>query len=158
MQPDAQLVSSLLSKYYETYHKQIQDALKLDIKFAFDCHSMASKAPQIAPDAAQKQRPLFCISNQEGKTCTDSDLKKLGRCIQVAFDVSESEIKYNDPFKGGYLTKTYGNNPIPWIQIEMSRKMYLEEPWFDRANLSIDKTRLGQLNGMFENALDLFFK
>ncbi len=157
MQPDAQLVSSLLSKYYETYHKQIQDALKLDIKFAFDCHSMASNAPQIAPDAAQKQRPLFCISNQEGKTCTDSDLKKLGRCIKVAFDVSESEIKYNDPFKGGYLTKTYGNNPIPWIQIEMSRKMYLEEPWFDRANLSMDKTRLGQLNGMFEKALDLFF-
>ncbi len=154
---NSQLVDTLLSNYYETYHKNIQDALKLEIKFAFDCHSMASQAPQIAPDSEQNERPLFCISNQDGKTCTNSSLKKLGKSIQEAFDVSEKDIKFNDPFKGGYLTRTYGNNPVPWIQIEMNRKMYLEKPWFDKTSLSMDKKRLEELNKKFEKSLEIFF-
>lgn len=68
-----------------------------------------------------------------------------------------SEIKLNDPFHGGYITKTYGNNPIPWIQIEMNRDMYLLKPWFDENSLDIESDHLERLNKKFEKSLKMFF-
>lgn len=59
----------------------------------------------------------------------------------------------NDPFHGGHITKTYGNNPVPWIQIEMNRDMYLSESWFDNEMLSMKTERLQELNNMFENTV-----
>ena len=48
---------------------------------------------------------------------------------------NRNEISINDPFHGGHITKTYGNKPVPWIQVEMNRDLYLTEPWFDQAHV-----------------------
>ena len=118
---------------------------------------MASVAPDISPDGKEKKRPLFCLSNQDGKTATSEMIELLASCISESFDIDINEISLNDPFHGGHITKTYGNNPFPWIQVEMNRDLYLEEPWFDRKTLSIDSSRLRDLNMQFENCLNLYF-
>jgi formiminoglutamase len=76
---------------------------------------MASYAPNISPDGNKKKRSLFCLSNQDGKTSSKEMIILLADCIAESFEIDKSEIKLNDPFHGGYITKTYGNNPIPWI-------------------------------------------
>jgi N-formylglutamate deformylase len=158
-QPDEKKISLLIDKYYKTYHREIQKSLKeLDLQLCLDCHSMASQAPSISPDGNEKQRPLFCISNQRGKTCSEEMLQLMSKCLKKSFSLKDEDLKFNDPFLGGYITSTYGNNPFPWIQIEMSRKLYLEKPWFDSKTLTVDKTRLSNLNNQFSDSLEQFFR
>lgn len=157
MEPDESLIETLLDTYHAPYYDEISNACKKsEIQMGFDCHSMASIAPDIAPDAVQKQkkmRPLFCISNQNGRTCSNDQLRRLACCISESFDVSLSSVALNDPFKGGYLTGFFGNNPVPWIQIEMNRSMYLGKQWFDANSLTIDCARLAKLNQMFKETM-----
>lgn len=156
-EPDELLKNLLIQKYYLPYHREIQKNIKnLDLQLCLDCHSMASFAPNISPDGKEKKRPLFCLSNQDGKTSSEEMIKLLATCIAKSFEIDMSEIKLNDPFHGGYITKTYGNNPIPWIQIEMSREVYLSKPWFNEYSLSMDSFYLKKLNNKFENSLKLF--
>ena len=158
-EPNEKLQRILIDRYYIPYHKEIQKAIsELDLKLCLDCHSMASVAPSISPDGNQKKRPMFCISNQNGKTSSQEMIEILASCISESFSMDKKEINFNDPFKGGHITKTYGNNPIPWIQIEMNRDLYLSEQWFDRETLSFKKSRLNDLNRMFENTLNSFSK
>jgi hypothetical protein len=39
----------------------------------------------------------------------------------------------------------------------MNRDLYLAKDWFDGDTLSIDSSRLRELNGQFENCLNLYF-
>ena len=156
-EPDEDTIRELIKNYYTTYHRQIQKSLsELDLQLGLDCHSMSSKAPAISPDGNEKPRPLFCISNQNGKTCSSQMLDIMGKCLQESFSIDKKDVRQNDPFRGGYITKTYGNNPVPWIQIEMSRKLYLEKPWFEKESFIMDKSRLGDLKNMFTNAVERF--
>lgn len=152
-----QLINTLLSTYYEPYHKKIQKAMQQPgLELGLDCHSMAETPPPISPDHG-KHRPSICLGNVQGNSCSEEMTKKLARCFREAFELASSEIAINRPFSGGYITRTYGNKPVPWIQVEMNRKLYLSKPWFDPQSLSIKAERLKDLNKMFERALTLFF-
>jgi len=157
-EPDDSLRRVLIELYYKPYHRSIQKSIQdLDLQLCLDCHSMASVAPNVSPDGNQKKRPMFCLSNQDGKTSSKEMLELLASCISDSYGISRSNISLNDPFHGGHITKTYGNNPIPWIQIEMNRDLYLSKSWFDVDTLSIDSSRLLGLNKKFENCLNLLF-
>ena len=157
-EPDDSIVNMLIEMYYKPYHRTIQKSIsEMDLQLCLDCHSMAEFAPSISPDKNKTKRPLFCLSNQDGKTSSQEMIELLSECICKSFSIDEKDVKLNDPFKGGHITKTYGNNPVPWIQIEMNRNQYLADPWFERKNLTMDQSRLKELNKMFERTLDLFF-
>jgi len=155
-EPDDTLRNSLIQKYYTPYHDSLQTSMKeLDLQFCFDCHTMASVAPNIAPDG-NKKRPSFCISNRDGDSAPNESVELLADCISDCYGVKRNDVSINDPFHGGYITKFHGNNPLPWIQIEMNRDLYLDERWFDKDSLDIDKSRLSDLNKQFEESLKLF--
>ena len=156
-QPDEPLQNIIIDKYYKPYHESIQKSMQeLDVKYCFDCHTMASVAPNIAPDGNNSKRPAFCLSNRDGNSAPNDTVQLLSECISECYGVSESDISINDPFHGGYITRTHGNNPIPWIQIEMNRDLYLNEKWFDKDSLKIDENRLSELNQQFADTLTLF--
>jgi N-formylglutamate deformylase len=113
---------------------------------------MAALPPPVGPDA-DTPRPLFCLSNGEGSTCDDALLERLAEQMARAFDCAPEQIALNRPFKGGYITRRHGRNPLPWIQIEMNRSLYLAEPWFDPGARRIDERRLSDLRERFAEAL-----
>jgi len=157
-EPDDSLTKKLIQLYYLPYHRSIQKSLReIDLQLCLDCHSMASQAPNISPDGKNKERPLFCLSNQNGKTSSNEMIELLADCISESFQINRNQILLNNPFLGGYITKTYGNNPIPWIQIEMNRKLYLIDPWFDKDSLTLEQSHSKKLNKQFEESLNLFF-
>jgi len=157
-EPNENLRNLMIELYYHPYHKNIQKSLKeFDLQLCLDCHSMASYAPSISPDGNNGKRPVFCLSNNDGQTSSQEMLGLLADSISESFSIDRDEISLNDPFHGGHITRTYGNNPIPWIQVEMNRDLYLSEPWFDEKTLSVDATHLQKLNKQFENSLELFF-
>lgn len=158
-EPNDSLKTMLIEIYYNPYHQAIQKSIdELDLKLCLDCHSMASSAPYFSPDKTQSKRPLFCLSNDDGKTSSQDILEHLADSISESYSIDRQDISLNDPFHGGYITRTYGNNPIPWIQIEMNRDLYLSEQWFDDESLSMKTDRLSNLNIMFEKTLESFFK
>lgn len=157
-EPDDSLKTMLIELYYNPYHQAIQKSIdELDLKLCLDCHSMAAIAPYFSPDKNNSKRPLFCISNNDGETSSQEMMELLADSISEAYSVDRKEISLNDPFHGGHITRTYGNKPIPWIQVEMNRSLYLTSPWFDEDALTVDANHLQKLNKQFENSLDLFF-
>ncbi len=52
----------------------------------------------------------------------------------------------NVPFNGGNITRRYGGRGVPFVQIEMSRALYLTKNYFDETNLTVKETRIKDLN------------
>lgn len=150
---DDETTGELLARYHRPYHEGLESAARsAGAVLALDCHSMAALPPPVAPDAGQP-RPLFCLSNREGATCDEERLQELGRRIADAFECPPGEVALNRPFKGGYITRLHGRRPLPWIQVEMNRSLYLAEPWFDPAQRRVDPQRLRELRERFRKAL-----
>jgi formiminoglutamase len=112
--------------------------------------------PPIAPDT-DAARPTFCLSNARGATCPDDMLHSLGDAIAYAFGVQRDEIAHNRPFEGGWIIRHHAKREgIPWIQVEMNRALYLGPSWFDETQLTVDDSRIAELNSMFSAALERF--
>ena len=158
MEPDEGVQRRLMELYYMPYHRAIQRSMmELDLQLCLDCHTMEAIAPKISPDATGKKRPAFCLSNKDGRTSSSEMIELLASCMAESYGIDSTQISINNPFHGGHITTTYGNNPVPWIQVEMNRNLYLTEPWFDAESLFMDHTRLQDLNKQFSDALNIFF-
>lgn len=154
--PDAALRANLLAHYYDPYHDAITRGVRDgSVKFAFDCHSMAAVAPVYAPDRGM-ERPLFCLGNGDNRYSSREAITALADTIASVFSLSTSSIGINKPFKGGYITRTHGNNPVPWIQIEMNRSLYLKYPWFQNESGLVASERLAFLNSKMREVFATF--
>ncbi len=154
---DTLLVNKLIENYYYPYHHKMEKLVaQSGAIFVFDCHSMTATAPPISPDSGEK-RPLINLGNNFGKSASSKDTTLFAACLSDSFGIEKSQISINKPFAGGYITKKYGNNPIPCIQIEMNRSLYLSTPWFNSNTLQINKDRLIDLNQKFFKALTKFY-
>jgi formiminoglutamase len=155
--PNTALRQQLIKKYYQPYHTELNVWSRFPrIKLGLDCHSMLPVAPAISPDQDQK-RPLINLGNLDGTACPDKIVQLMIDAFCLVFEITAEHVTMNRPFKGGYITKKYANKPIPWIQIEMNRILYLDEFWFDRASLSIDQNRISTLNSLFAQVLTDFY-
>lgn len=158
-QPNSAVTTQLLEKYYHPFHRRLQalvDEKRDRLKLCIDCHSMAEIGPAISPDRG-KERPLFCLGNRFGASSPDAVALKMKSCLVDAFGLNEADVAVNKPFAGGYITRHYGNNPLPWIQVEMNRKLYLKAPWFNAEKLTISADRTDELNKRFYRAIKIFF-
>lgn len=161
--PDENLKNILLDKYYFPYHKQLEEQIKnSNIKLAVDCHSMAAKSPPIEADASAV-RPLICLGNLGDKngeiepvfnrvTCDPELLRFMADEFKSVFEHEDLEVDppsvaaMNIPFNGGYITRQFGGRGAPFVQIEMSRALYLSKAYFDEDNLTVKESRIKDLN------------
>jgi formiminoglutamase len=133
-----------------------------DIKLAVDCHSMATKSPPIEADAGAV-RPLICLGNlgdENGEiepvfnrvTCDPELIRFMANEFRIVFQHEDLEVAppaiatVNVPFNGGNITRRYGGRGTPFVQIEMSRALYLTEEYFDEKNLKVKESRIKDLN------------
>lgn len=159
--PDLQEV--LLHRYYRPYHDDLDQALQQEnLKLGVDCHSMAAVSPPIESDAGTP-RPLICLGNlgdAEGLVCKPfrritsppelvlfmrDEFRKVFAHEDVDLEVPDIATA-NLPFSGGYITQRVGGGPMPFVQIEMSRALYLSPRFFDEATLVVQAGRIQDLN------------
>lgn len=158
-QPDGKLIDLLLKKYYHPYHIKLKNSIeknKNEILLCLDCHSMAETGPAISPDKGMK-RPIICLGNRFGDSATNNFTEKLKTCFINSFELNEQQVSINKPFAGGFITRFYGNNPLPWIQVEMNRALYLREPYFNSTSLKVSNEIVRDLNHKFYIGLKNFF-
>ena len=154
--PDPQLIETLVNRYYNPYYEKINEIVHSgDVVFGFDCHSMAVVAPPISSDAGTR-RPMINLGNSDGRSCDTQTVHMLAEWFRDHYDLSEGDVTINNPFKGGRITRIFGKNPIPWVQVEISRTLYLREPWFDPETWQIEQKRLEYLRNQFLTILYRF--
>ncbi|WP_235848860.1 N-formylglutamate amidohydrolase [Litchfieldia alkalitelluris] len=132
--------NQLFLKYYDRYHYKLgAAAIDPKVVLGIDCHTMLDVGPA-TKSAHWEKRPMFCISNGGSRTghflgglqvtAPAELLQKLKILIESTFSHISTDglplVEINNPFKGGYITRFHGTRGrIPWIQIEINRKMYL---------------------------------
>ena len=171
--PGAGLAAGLIARHHGGYHSALRAALSNPrLRLCVDCHSMAAEAPpRSSPDAAGTPRPAFCLSDAGGAACPRPVIERLAACVASSIGLRRGDVRINDPFAGGYIVRTYGaggggagasGRRVPWVQIEMSRSLYLDGPQPSGGGgggigPSADPARLAELNAMFLGALREFF-
>jgi len=150
--PTGRLLKLLLRRYYFPYHRRIKAELRRkEVLIAFDCHSMSPYPPPIAGDSLR--RPAICLGNNHGKACPPELTELLATCFREVFELPQEEVSVNKPFAGGYITRSYGGKPKPWIQIEIRRDIYM-----DWEGLRRSESLLKSCRGKVEKTLRLFFE
>lgn len=161
--PDEALKRELLDRYYFPYHRSLAEAMgREDVRMGVDCHSMAALAPPIEADEGTP-RPLICLGNlgdAAGEicdpfhriTCPPEMMRFMVEEFARVFEHEDVDIEVpavataNTPFSGGYITQTVGSGEKPFLQIEMSRALYLTPSTFDEDTLEVDERRVNDLN------------
>lgn len=124
--PSNQEVSTRVEHYWQPYHQALTDTLSAlkkqhDKVVLLDAHSILSHVPRFFSG----QLPDFNFGTADGRSCSPVLLE---RVQQLNF--SPYSCVYNDRFKGGYITRAYGDpaNDIHAIQLELSQHTYMDEP------------------------------
>lgn len=123
-EPGSGEVAERVTTYWQPYHARLAEELarlreKFDYALLWDAHSIFSEVPRFF---AGKLTDLN-LGTADGKSCApgigEALLKKASGYTAVL----------NGRFKGGYITRTYGDpaNGVHAVQLELSEATYMDE-------------------------------
>ena len=127
MEPDEAEVRARLERYWRPYHAQVR--AELDRLLAihgkvvlWDAHSIASVVPRFF----EGRLPDLNFGTACGDSC-DPGLEKA--VVDVARAQDRFTVAVNGRFKGGYITRHFGQpaNNVHAIQLEMCQYLYMDE-------------------------------
>jgi N-formylglutamate deformylase len=125
-QPSNQEITRRVKHYWQPYHQALGDTLaKLKQQHGkvilLDAHSIMSQVPRFFSG----KLPDFNFGTANGRSCSHTLLESIKK-----LDLTPYSSVYNGRFKGGYITRTYGDpvNNIHAIQLELSQHTYMDEP------------------------------
>lgn len=165
--PPRSLAYQLVSGHHWTYHRQLEQLSRTPGPIlGLDCHTMLAVGPDGGPDPG-RGRPLICISNRgdasarpvdEPTTAPEELVLALRDALLAAFrheDVEVDAVSINAPFRGGYICLRHGRSgPLPWLQLELSRALYLPVDGDPRPEPDLDSVkRLDDLRSKILGAL-----
>jgi N-formylglutamate deformylase len=118
--------SRRIDDYWRPYHDKLGEtlaALKREHGYAllWDAHSIPSEVPRLFDG----QLPVLNVGTFDGRSCDESVASAV---VEVARS-SRFESVLNGRFKGGYITRHYGEpaNGIQAIQLEIAQRAYMDE-------------------------------
>jgi N-formylglutamate amidohydrolase len=127
---------SEVEKFIDFYHRPYFEILRAAIKdletrkkgkvSMIDLHSMPSSPTEYHMKQNPNQpmhRPDFCLSDRRGKTC-DADFINF---FKTALENFSHDCFLNTPYIGGYVTEFVDQFKTNNIQIEINRKIYMDE-------------------------------
>jgi N-formylglutamate deformylase len=127
MEPDDAEVLRRLELYWRPYHRQLR--AELDRLLAlhgrvvlWDAHSIASTVPRFF----EGRLPDLNFGTADGKSCSQ---QLEGAMIKLVDSQDKYSFVFNGRFKGGHITRFYGNpaGGVHAIQLEMSQCLYMNE-------------------------------
>jgi len=124
--PTPQEIAHRVEHYWQPYHNALADTL-VQLKQQYnkvvllDAHSILSRVPRFF----EGKLPDFNFGTADGASCNELLLKSI-----QDLDYSPYTSVCNGRFKGGYITRAYGDpeNNVHAIQLELSQHTYMDEP------------------------------
>ena len=96
------------------------------------------------------------MSGRGPVTCPPEWIGALAESFRQAF-AGEGKVAINDPLAGRYILQYhYERERVPWIQIEINRKLYLNEAYFDPERLRVDRRIIRELRERIFDAIVRF--
>ena len=124
--PSAEETEERVRTYWQPYHDFIDtrlSALREEHGYAllWDAHSIPSQVPRLFDG----ELPALNIGTNDNASCAASIAEDV---IDVAISSGFSSVA-NGRFKGGYITRHYGNpdNDVHAIQLEIAQRAYMNE-------------------------------
>ena len=126
-EPDADEIGRRLDLYWRPYHQQLR--AELDRLLAlhgqvvlWDAHSIASVVPRFFDG----RLPDLNFGTADGRSCS---LQLQGEMMRVAGAQDLFTFVFNGRFKGGHITRFYGDPAagVHAIQLEMCQCLYMDE-------------------------------
>ena len=125
-QPDEHEIQHRIKHYWQPYHDALNNRLaEIQQHFGYaillEAHSILSHVPRFF----EGQLPDFNFGTANGESCSDNLISAIEQ-----LDYSPYTIVTNGRFKGGYITRHYGQpeNNIHAVQLELSQRTYMNEP------------------------------
>lgn len=152
LEPTKEDIENRIELYYQPYYKKVYSLLE-DSKarfgkaLLFDAHSIRKYVPGISETAF----PDLILGNNDGKTASQN----LSNAAKEILSASDYTFSYNQPFKGGNITRTFGDpvNNIHALQLEMAKTNYM-----DASERNYDTVKAGKiqvvLKKIFENFIE----
>ncbi len=116
-----------ITHYWRPYHDKVESALcKIKDRFGYallwDAHSIPSKVPQLFDG----ELPQLNFGTNDGRSCTNYVIEPL---IAEAQAGGAYSVILNGRFKGGYITRYYGDpaSGVTAIQLELAQRCYMSE-------------------------------
>jgi len=143
-------VDDRVHRYWRPYHDKIETTLanlraKHGVALLWDAHSIASRVPALFDG----ELPALNVGTWDGRSC---DANIAGAVVQAAKE-SSYDVVFNTRFKGGYITRHYGQpeENIHAIQLEIAQRAYMDE-----VSAIFDESKASQLRDCLRRMLDAF--
>lgn len=150
--PDDAEKGRRLEVYYRPYHSKI-DELIADLRTRFesvifwDGHSIR----RLVPSIRQEPFPDLILGDNNGSTAS----RRIIDSAVGALSLGRYRLNHNDPFRGGYLTRSKGDpaNGVHALQLEMSKDLYMDETEteYDEKKAAVVKAHL---RSVFERLIE----
>jgi len=115
-----------VERYWQPYHLRLAEELdrlraRHGVALLWDAHSIASRVPSLFDG----QLPDLNIGTDDGRSCEPG----VQAAIVAAAKRSSYSLAVNDRFRGGYITRRYGQPDagVYAVQLELSQRCYLDE-------------------------------
>jgi len=141
-----------VATYWQPYHERLENALsslrkKHGHALLWDAHSIASVVPRLFDG----ELPELNIGTNGGLSCAASATER----VAAVADASPYSYVLNGRFKGGYITRHYGNpeSGVHAMQLEIAQRVYLNE-----ASTSFDARKGSRLRDTLRPMLEAFIE
>ena len=143
-------IEARVAAYWRPYHEQLAqslDELREQHGYAllWDAHSIASTVPALFDG----ELPVLNIGTWDGRSCNAS----FADAVMAVGTQSNFDTVLNARFKGGYITRHYGNPDagIHAIQLELAQRAYMHE-----RSLVYDRDKAEELRATLKAMLDAY--
>jgi N-formylglutamate deformylase len=133
--------------YWRPYHDKIAatlQALRAEHGYGllWDAHSIPSQVPRLFSG----ELPVLSIGTWDSRSCDPA----LADAVFSAAERSGYDSVINARFKGGYITRHYGQpaDNVHAVQLEIAQRAYMDE-----SSLDVDEVRMSQLSDSLEALL-----
>jgi N-formylglutamate deformylase len=125
-EPDAAEIEERRRTCFDAYHQALAsqiDRVKAAHGYAllYDCHSIRSRVPRLF----EGELPVLNLGTNDGRSCAPA----LQQALQAAMANSPLTHVTNGRFKGGWITRHYGDpaNGVHAVQMELAQHAYMNE-------------------------------